>query len=78
MSAPSTSRFDNTTRAGQVPMRVSLQLVDAEWTRSQNQGELRSNETPANTGKPSVGLEPTTPSLPWKCLSLADSKWRRR
>ncbi len=22
---------------------------------------------PVNTGKPSIGLEPMTPSLPWKC-----------
>jgi len=44
-----------------------VKLLDAEWTRYKRREELRMNKIPANSMKPSIGLEPMTPSLPWKC-----------
>ena len=48
-------------------IRIAREKVDAEWTRDKIEGDPPNDESPANPGKPSVGLEPTTPSLPWKC-----------
>jgi hypothetical protein len=54
--------------ARKASIRAPSQLVDAEWTRWANQRDLPPDANSLETsGKPSVGLEPTTPSLPWKC-----------
>jgi hypothetical protein len=58
-------------------IRIAREKVDTEWTRSKNERDPPNDESPANRQKPSVGLEPTTPSLPSlsSCVRLSRSGW---
>jgi DNA-binding transcriptional MocR family regulator len=62
-SAPRRRRFGP---SEEPPSGPRVKLVDAEWTRYPFRPTPLRNAKPLETaGKPSVGLEPTTPSLPW-------------
>jgi hypothetical protein len=67
-----TACLDSASRTATGNSRLTtLSQVDAVWTRGQRaqalSGSIPSPETRELQGKPSDGLEPSTPSLPWKC-----------
>ena len=50
------------------PPGTHVKLVDGMWTERPMSTRPNAITKPLETArKPSVGLEPTTPSLPWKC-----------
>ena len=51
----------------QISQARTSSKMDPKWTPRNKSGHSANYKVAANLGKPGVGLEPTTPSLPWKC-----------